>query len=208
MSNYIIPVVGMRGRYDLSPPMDQKVLTGEEYTCRAVRQLSDYVANNEDAKADIYEMNGMTAGDYDRDLAENMHIASLQSDTGHWVHVPVRYIQSYPDPNGVPYRTLMIGVSVGPQPVDKDFSFLEEQIKDLVVSSIGVTPVVKQVQTSKTVLVPVDKHEQMKSAREARSAQGLTDGLRYKNLLIQHQRALDQVKILEDYIRQNLPVGQ
>ncbi len=200
MNKYIIPTVGMRGFYTLSPPLDQLVLTGEEYTCQAVRRLSDYLANNEDPEADIYKLYGLTSDDFKADLAEDMYIMSLQSDSGHWVYVPVRYLQAYPDANGVAYRTLMIGVSVGAHPVDKDMAHVKSEIEDLVVRLLGVKPVIKQVVTSKPVLMPLDKHEQLQAIRSAKSQSELTDGAKYRGLLRQYQSALDRVQALTKYI--------
>lgn len=208
MKRYIVPDVGSRGKFYLNPPLQQLPSAGEEYTCQAIRKLSDYVANNEDPLTDIYKEYELTEDDYKKDLAEDMLIASLQSDSGHWLYVPVKYIQTQPDANGVPYRTLMIGVSIGAQPVQSDFTHIEDEIRDIVIKTLGVSPVIKQVQTSKPVLIPVDKHEEMVAARLHRTQQALTDGLKYRGLQLQHQQALDTIRILEDYIRQNLPVGQ
>lgn len=204
MNKYIIPTVGMRGAYTLSPPMDQLMLVGEEYTCQAVRKLSDYIANNEDPQADIYEMYGLTADDFKADLAEDMYIMSLQSASGHWVYVPVRFLQSLPDANGVAYRTLMIGVSVGAHPVNKDMTHVKSEIEDLVVRTLGVVPVIKEVATSKSILVPSDKHEEMQAVRSAKTQATLTDGAKYRGLLTQYQQALDTIADLRRYIALNI----
>lgn len=200
MNKYIIPTVGMKGFYTLTPPLDQLVLTGEEYTCQAVRRLSDYLANNEDPEADIYKLYGLTSDDFKADLAEDMYIMSLQSDSGHWVYVPVKYLQAYPDANGVAYRTLMIGVSVGAHPIDKDMAHVKSEIEELVVRLLGVKPVVKQVVTSKPVLVPLDKHEQLQAVRAAKAQTELTDGAKYRGILRQYQMALDAIEALKKYI--------
>ena len=208
MNKYIIPTVGMRGAYVLSPPLDQLVLTGEEYTCQAVRKLSDYIANNEDPQADIYEMYGLTETDFKKDMSEDMLIASLQSESGHWLYVPVRYLQSFPSGNGVKYRTVMIGVNIGPQPMDKDLTYLTKEIEDLTIRMIGVKPVIKPVATSKPVLVPRERHDDIQVRRSYRAQSELTDGARYRGLLVKHQQALDAIDELKRFIATNLPKAE
>lgn len=204
MNKYIIPTVGMRGAYVLSPPIDQLVLTGEEYTCQAVRKLSDYIANNEDPQADIYEMYGLSEIDFKKDMVEDMLIASLQSDSGHWLYVPVRYLQSFPSGNGVKYRTVMVGVNIGPQPVDKDLTYLTKEIEDLTIRMLGVKPVIKPVATSKPVLVPREKHEDIQIRRASRAESELTDGARYRGILIKYQQALNTIDELKRFIASKL----
>lgn len=201
MNNYIIPTVGMRGKFSLSPPLDQLCLPGEEYTCQAVRRLADYIGNNEDPLNDIYLMYELTEADFKRDMLEDMFIASLQSQSGHWVYVPVRYIQTFPDPGGVAYRTLMMGVNLGPQPNEDDFLHLEQEVTDLVIKYVGVVPKIKMVQTSKTVLVPREKHDEIVAVRSSKKTTALTDGSRYREVYLKYERALAQVKALENYIR-------
>ena len=204
MNNYVIPTVGMRGAYTLSPPLDQLMLTGEEYTCQAVRKLSDYIANNEDPQTDIYEAYGLSEDDYRKDIAEDMLIASLQSGSGHWVYAPVRFLQSFPSGNGVAYRTMVIGVNIGAQPVDKDLAPLKEEFEDVVARTLGIKPVIKSVVTSKPVLVPREKHDQIVAIRSARTEGEMTDGARYRGLLIKYQQALDSIEELKRYIASNI----
>ena len=201
MNNYIIPTVGMRGKFSLSPPLDQLCLPGEEYTCQAVRRLADYIGNNEDPLNDIYLLYELTEADFKRDMLEDMFIASLQSQSGHWVYVPVRYIQTFPDPGGVPYRTLMMGVNLGPQPNEDDFLHLQQEVTDLVIRYVGVVPKIKMVQTSKTVLVPREKHDEIVAVRNSKKTTALTDGSKYREVYLKYERALAQVKALENYIR-------
>lgn len=200
MINYVIPTVGTRGKFTLSAPLDQLMLSGEEYTVQAVRKLADYIANNEDPLKDIYTANGLSQTQYAEDLAAGMFVASLQSETGHWVYVPAKYIQTYPDTNGVPYRTLMMGVSLGAMPVEIDLDHLKTAISNLVRDSLGVTPQIKLVETSKALMVSRDKHDSLSTARQHRATLALTDSGRYQALTIAHERTLAQLASLQAYV--------
>lgn len=198
--DYILPIVGSSGYYELASPFDALVTDRIEYTCKAVRRLSDYLANNEDAKSAIYDKYGI-ASIYEEDVVSDAYIVSLQSRTGHWLYVPYRYILSYPSPNGVRYRTVMLGVSLPALPVSQDLNAVMSDLKDMVQGALGVDVVVKMVETSKPVLVTTDKHEQ---TRLRRSIRVLAEGsLHTENVRLRNEAASLRAHIaeLESYIK-------
>lgn len=201
VNDYIIPTIGARGEYSLNAPFDTLMLQGEEYTCQAIRRLSDYIADNGNPQRDIYELYGISDAEYKTDLAENMYILSLQSDTGHWLYVPVSYLRSYPVANGIPYRTMMVGVCLGPMPVDSDFSHLSTMIENLTFDTLGIKPKIKLVEVSRVSLVSKEAHDGIVLARNQRASLKLTDSGRYMALQEQHQRALTKLAELEQYIK-------
>lgn len=204
MSDLIIPTIGSSGFFNLRPPFDTLVLPGERYVCQGIRKISDYLANNEDPKADIYVKHQISEEEYAGDAAKDMVIVSLQSEKGHWLFVPARYIIGYPVVNGIPYRSLSIGVALPAMPAYRDLTFLKADITNLIKDSLGVVPVVKLVETSRVVLVPKDKHDLSVSNRTAVSNGRLTDRSRYMKLLVDHQAALDKIAELEAYIKTTL----
>lgn len=171
MSDPILPVVGSSGFYELAPPFNALVVDKIEYTCQAVRRINDYLANNEPVKEDIYTKQGLDDTVWEADVAANAYIVSLQSRTGHWLYVPYRYILGYPSVNGVPYRSMILSVSLPSLPLNQDLTAVLADVKDLVQSSLGVTVNTKLVETSKAVLVPYDKHV-IKQQQRATAAQG------------------------------------
>ncbi len=196
----IIPTVGSGGYFKLRAPFDTLVLPNEYYTCQAVRRLSDYLANNEKPKEDIYLANSIPESEYDLDLKNDAYIVSLQAGTGHWVYVPASYVISYPIVNGIPYRTMMIGVSLPALPVERDLSFVKTAIENLVRDSLGVDSVTKIVETSKVVLVSKEKHDITQSQRDAIASGVTTDRSRYTDTLTKLDQALQKIQILETYI--------
>lgn len=199
----ILPTIGSSGYFKLSTPFDTVILTNERYTCQAIRRLSEYLANNENPLEDIYRANGLSDNDYNDDLKENSYIVSLQATTGHWVYVPAKYITQLPVVNGIPYRSMMIGVALPAMPADRDLSHVRTDIENLIMDSLGVQAVTKVVETSKVLLVTKEKHDITQATRDAAASGRLTDRSRYMTTLIQLNQALQKIEILEAYIEQN-----
>jgi hypothetical protein len=178
------------------------MVTGVQYTCKAIRQISDYLANNEDPQTLVY---ASIVTEYAADLAADASIVSLQSDTGHWVYVPARYILTYPITNGIPYRSLMIGISLPSLPAARSLDFMIEDMRSMVVDTLGVTPVIKAVETSRVVLVSHERHDVLTGERMTLSKSRSTDYARYVALEADHVKALAKIQQLEAYIKASLP---
>jgi hypothetical protein len=145
MTLHILPVVGSKGFHEFAPPFDTHALDNAEYECKAVRRLSDILANNEDPQKDIYEKSGLTEDDYQRDLGEDAYVVSFQSSAGHWLYIPYRYILKYPSVDGVPYRSAMIVISLPSIPVGQDLTSLKAELVDIARTSIGADVSSRQV---------------------------------------------------------------
>jgi hypothetical protein len=201
MSNNILPTIGSAGSFKLLAPFDKMITDGVKYTCQAIRTLNDYLANNENPKTDIYDNYKIPETDYDKDLQENMHIVSLQSDIGHWLYVPARYIATYPLVNGIPYRSFAMVISLPSFPVDRDLKFLETEVSNLCKDTLGVSPQSKFVETSRIVLVSADKHNVTTAERNSIIQNKGTDRAKYSDLLHKHNQALIKITELEKYIK-------
>lgn len=204
MNDLILPVIGSSGYFELRQPLDQLIVPNERYTCKAIRRLSEYLANNEVPKDDIYTANGLTDSDYISDIAVDMDIVSLQADNGHWLYIPAKYIAKYPIANGIPYRTIMIGISLPSIPVEKDLSNIKTDIENIITDTLGVIPVIKTVETSRVVLVSKETHDITTAERTMLSEGRVTDRSRYMSLVSDHEIALNKIAELESYIKNNL----
>lgn len=203
MTLAILPVIGSSGFYELSAPFDVEVVDKIEYTCKAIRRISDYLANNEDPKASIYDAYEIDEAVYEEDLSKDTYIVSLQSRKGHWLYVPSRYILSYPSVNGVPYRSVMLGVSLPPLPVSQDLTAILSDIKDLVENSLGVSVAVRQVETSMNVLVDYSIHEATQQERNIHIEGRSTLYARNVALREENDLLIQKVASLENYIKSN-----
>lgn len=203
MTLSILPVIGSSGYYELASPFDVEVVDKIEYTCKAIRRLSDYLANNEDPKTSIYDAYEINEAIYEADLEQDAYIVSLQSRKGHWLYVPSRYILSYPSVNGVAYRSVMLGISLPPIPVSQDLTAVLSDIKDLVEHSIGASVVVKQVETSVNVLVDYSLHENTQQERNMIIEGQATLYARNVALREENDLLLEKVTALENFIKAN-----
>lgn len=199
----VIPAVGSSGYFQLRTPFDSLILNKERYTCQAVRKLSEYLANNETPLDDIYVANGLTPAQYEEDLQNDVYIVSLQAANGHWVYAPATYVTQFPSVNGIPYRSVMIGVALPPLPADKDLSHVRTAIENLIADVLGVTCQTKVVETSKVVLVDTDKHTQTEAQRTALAAGSGTDRSRYMQQLAINNGLRQKITLLESYIEDN-----
>lgn len=206
MTDNVLPTIGAAGSFKLLAPFDSLITEGQRYTCQGIRSINDYLSNNEDPHTDIYTKYGIADSEYEADVVANMHIVSLQSDVGHWLYVPARYISTYPLVNGVPYRSYVLTASLPSFPVDRDMSFLETELRNLCIDSLGVSPIIKFVESSRTVLVSAVKHDATTAARAAVSQGRSTDRARYTDLLNSHTQALAKIAELEAYIKRSLSI--
>ncbi len=204
-SNLIIPSIGTEGYYSFLAPFDSFTSSGQVYTCKAVRQIGDIIASNEDPYTVYYAPYGLTQDDFKADLAANMYIVSLQSDQGQWVYVPARYIKSYPKVDGVAYQTVAFSVQSGPVPVSMDLSAIKTALSNVIVDMLGVIPNIAVVQTSKTTIVSQADSQLIEKSRAQRAINNKTDRARYMaaETLVASQAAL--IQQLENYILANMP---
>lgn len=158
------PPVGDKGVFGLLAPFDRAADSGVEYTCIAVRKLSDYLASNENPLELVYKPNGIEAV-YDDDMANNRFIVTLQSRRGHILYVPENYILTYPSGSGHRYRAVSIVTALPSLPVSQDLTSLLADISALVKARLGVNTVTKVVETSQATLVSDSKHTEISTQR-------------------------------------------
>lgn len=201
MPDIIIPTIGAKGIYTLKDPFTNDPIPGEEYTCQAIRKLSDYIANNEDPYELIYSPKGITEDLYKADLEDDMYVVSLQSESGQWILVPASYLQAYPFTNGVRYRTMMIGLSIGAIPFDMDLGPIMDTLKNVVAEGLGITPEAKAIETSRPIMISRERHDAIVETRRARATMALTDAGKLMALQREHEIALQKLQLLEAHIK-------
>ena len=205
MSSRILPVIGSSGTYELLPPFDTVILPEEIYTCKAIRNISEYVSYNQDPKKLVYDYYGLSENDYENDIQEDMEIVSLQNNKGVWVYVPARYIIKYPEVDGIPYHQLSMVCKIPAIEVKRDISHLKTDVINLIKDTLGVEAAVEIVEVSRTIAVTKDVSDQLKIDRALVSNGRVTDRAKYMQLLQQQQVLLDKIESLENYIKSTLP---
>lgn len=199
-----IPEVGLRGVFTLKPPFDKLMLPNTVYTVRSIRQISDYLASNEDVLTMVYTDNGLTIGNYNSDFESNVSLISLQSDTGDFVIVPVTYVLNPPTVDGVTYFNYMIGVGLGAIPTELDLEPLKTEISQLVYEFYGITPVVRGCVLSKPVMISHSKHNDLETARLANKSINLSTLARLNQAIQENDLLRLKIAELENYIKTTL----
>lgn len=172
---HLIPSIGVRGLYTLLTPFQVKLLANTPYNCIGIRKLEDIVAAGGDPKALYYTANDQSDAKYDEDLALGACIVTLRAFEGPPVYVPSTFITSMPDQGGVPYTTLVLGVSLSAIPDSLDLTYLKSQVVDLVRDTIGVTSEVREVAVSPPTNLSQAEHATIEAVRAAAVAASQTD---------------------------------
>ena len=198
----LVPVIGSRGAYVFLAPFNTLSTPGVEYICKGVRRISEYIANNEDPKKDVYDRYNLPAAIYDTDRENDAYIVSLQAAKGQWLYVPVRYIQTFPTGDGIQYRSLIISFAVPSIPVAQDITDLVGELEARIRGSLGTDVRSKIVQASQIVLVTKDRHDEKELERNLEK-QG--DGIIQRMVRLENEVAalLARNRKLEQYILEN-----
>lgn len=208
MPNYKIPTIGSEGYFVLISPLDNLIGLNELYTCKGIRNISEYIANNEDVKTNIYDKYLLPTIDYEEDLDSDSPIVSLQSQKGHWLYIPARYFSSYPIINGIKYSTKVLSFQLPAMPVDQNLSGTINDIRQLIMDRLGVDSIGKDIETSRVTLVPKNKHMLETAVRNGNKDGSYSYLTMYNKLKIIYQLALDKIQALEGYLLAHLFVTQ
>lgn len=205
MALALIPPIGTSGVYTLASPFNTQLQAQTSYKCDAIRRFADLLEVGIEPFEEYYQPVGLAETVYQQDLANNVCIISLVSNTGHWVYVPSSYIQSYPDIGGVPYIVTVLGLELGALPAYMDLTGLKAALAALCRDTIGKTPDIKEAVISAVEKLSQSDHDAVETARVAAITNTQTDRARY----LAAQRELDllrqQYAQLENYVKQNLP---
>lgn len=199
LARYPVPAVGTKGSYKLVDPF--KTFDGELFECIGVRALASFISNNDDALQEVYLDNGLTEQNYEADLNENIEIVSLQNDKGFVLHVPAKYVSMYPVQDGVHYRAIAFNVFLPAMPVERDYSFLIDRLKETVRSQLGVDSTVTLTETSRVQQVSHQKHEETTIARTTVIANDASPFSKIALLERELAAAKQRVQVLEAHIK-------
>ena len=145
------------------------------YVCKAIRTLDELEAQGIDPYAEFYEPKGIERSVYSDDVRNLANIITLMSDTQPTAYVPDTYIERYPDTTVVPYRHVVLSLSLGAVPDTLALADLEDKLKETVLDSIGIETQIKTFQAG-ALASGVDQmtHRAAESNRLARIANNQT----------------------------------
>lgn len=203
MADTLTPGIGVSGLYTLKDPYHQMLIPQVSYTCRSLRTLSDIAASGEKIWERFYEPYKVTTEAYQKDLASNICIVGLQAGTGEWAYVPASFIDKMPDPNGVMYSPVMMGVYLGAVEDTFPLDGLQAQIKSIVQATLGVEPQIKAAVTGQPVILTHAQHERLLVARAALKKNNESDYARAERLQRELIQAQETVAALSKFIQEN-----
>lgn len=199
---FMAPSPGVTGVFQLKTPFT--TLPRERCECIALRKLSEYIAENQDPWAEIYEPAGLQKSEYETDLARNLEIAVLVTTRGYRIQVPVSYVEGYPIQDGVPYHGVGIFMKLPPMPVQQNLDFLVNSMKEVIKSQAGVDATHEMVETTAVQMVDVNKHLTEQASRKVVIGSDTTFASQVSRLQNDLLDAQGKIRQLEDYIIQNL----
>jgi hypothetical protein len=164
-----IPSVGSYGRYKLSPPAGEISAFDDKLTCKAIRQISDYIAMREDVLSIIYIPLGISILDamsmVEEDTKNNTSIVSLQSDKGNWVYVPEYLIIQIPEQEGELAAKRRISFNLPITPLYQDFQYVVDGCVDLALKVSGLRTTGRVTTISKEFMYSPSKHQVVNTNR-------------------------------------------
>lgn len=206
MKQEYLPDIGASGIFRLKAPYDVLVKPNVMYVCRAIRNINDCIAEGLDPFSYYYESVGLTETQYITDLKNNVSIVSLQTKDGEWLYIPSNYIIKFPDMNGIVYRAIMLGISLGAVPDTMKLDALKTSMTNLVQDTIGITSVVKEVVISVPTIISKENHDMIETARLSKITLNMSDSLKLSKA--NQDLAVARLKIieLENYIKTKLNI--
>ena len=206
MKQEYLPDIGSSGIFTLKSPYDVLVKPKVMYTCKAIRNLNDCLAEGLDPFSYYYESVGLTETDYNADLKNDVSIVSLQTKDGEWLYIPSNYIIKFPDMNGIVYRAIMLGISLGAVPDTLKLDALKTSMTNLVRDALGVDSVVKEVVISVPSIVSKESHDMIETARLSKSTINKSDSLKLSKANQDLASARLKITELENYIKTKLNI--
>jgi hypothetical protein len=207
MAQNIVPMIGSSGVFTLNVPWNQALIPNAVYTCVGVQGLTEIVSAGGSPFTDYYTPMGLTQADYNTDVQNGVSIVTLQASNNSIVNVPSSYIGAYPSSGGVPYRVMMLSISLSAIPDTLDLTAVSQKIQDDVMDMIGVTSTVRSVAVSPMTLVDATDAAAIEAARLANITASTTDYANYLTAQANYEAALVIIQNLEAYILAQTNLG-
>lgn len=196
----VYPSVGMAGAFVCAPPFNNLINPQLRYECVAVEFLRGLVAEGQDPLEDIYIKYSLGIGQYQTDLERDIKILTLQAASGDIFKIPNSFILSLPDPNGVRYSLVMLGISLSAIPESVDLELIKNEVKELIFNRIGVRSEVKEMVYGASTLLTQSEHASIEAARLNNITNNNSNLKRVQELTLTVERLTQRLQMLESYI--------
>ncbi|UKS72003.1 hypothetical protein MOA67_gp137 [Klebsiella phage KpLz-2_45] len=185
------PALGLKGKWSLIQPWtaSQSLI----YQCTAIRFFTEMVAEGIDIFNVYYSPKGLTESDYNADLSAGAAMCVLYSSSGSVITVPDTYIETFPGIGMSNWGQVILSASLGPMRLDLDYSFLKEQMGNLISDTIGVVPEIYVDQLATIEAISTEEADAIEAARL--SAITNRTSTYAQNLALQKENAELRIKI-------------
>lgn len=208
MTQQYLPDIGATGNFTLKAPYNTLIKPKVSYTCKAIRKISDLLADGLDPFNLVYEPLNVDKPTYIKDLKDDVCIISLQTGNGEWAHFPSNAIIKFPNMNGIVYRAIMLGVSLGALPDTMLLDALKTSISNLVYDTLGVTTEIKEIVISNPAIVPKVDHDLIEAARLSKVTVTMSDSSKLSKANQDLAIARAKVLELENFIKSKNLLGE
>lgn len=194
----MIPILGVAGKFTVAPPFS--LIENKSYKCRAVSHIQSMVDKGVDVFNDIYVPVNLTQADYENDLNSDEVIVTLKTSDGDILNIPSAYITSVPTDMEVPYNRFALMVDVGLLPSNTSFTFLTDQVQELVKTITGIDTNVSLATLTYDGFVTKEEHAIMVDEREVNIRYNKSPIIELRNTLLREQSLKQRVEALEDLV--------
>lgn len=193
------PPLYATGKWVLQAPFT--VDSNTVYVCKAIRSFDDIKAQGIDPYVTYYQPLGLTVDDFKADVANLANIVTLMSETAPVVYVPDSYIVSYPDTTMIPYRHVVLSVSLGAVPDTLVLDDFLDKVEQTAMASLGLEVNVRAHQAG-VLTEGVDQrtHQSLERVRLLRINTNETELAKHRRTLEELERLREQNRLLEAVI--------
>lgn len=198
-----VPSLGMSGLFKLRAPYDALINPSARYTCVAVESLSNAVNSGSDPKQSVYLASADTEANYLSDLQKEAYLVTISTGIGNQIVFPSSALLAVPTGDGVIYRNTVLCIALSAVHELMDLSVLQQQISDMVYTSIGVSSTTLVTTIGSPTVLTHEQHTSVMASREMVSSQ--KDSELYRNLHLRSENAelVKKIALLEKYILNN-----
>lgn len=201
MIQQYLPDIGSTGTFTLKAPYNILIKSKVSYTCKAIRKLSDLIADGLDPYTLVYKPLNVDEATYKLDLKDDVCIISLQTGNGEWAHFPSNSVIRFPNMNGIVYRAIMLGISLGALPDTMVLDALKTSIENLVYDTLGVESEIKEIVISNPAIVTKVDHDIIEAARLSKVTITMSDSAKLNKANQDLATARAKIQELENYIK-------
>lgn len=165
--------VNDKGLFTLASPF--LALANVEYTVTKISTIDNMLAQGEDVLQSVFLGNGLTADDYTTAIANKTLIVTLTSANNTTITLPADYITSTPNVNTVAYARRILSVDLGSLPTNYPLDGLKTILRDVVLSTVGISAVLNEYTASTTGSVTMEQHIALEDERNRLKVVGETE---------------------------------